>query len=275
MFDNVLKWLDEQGYPLEMLVARHFHEADFYVKISDFYTDFETEKPREIDITAQYHSDIYDPVLLQVSFHIECKSSTKKPWILFMSDTSGIEEAGFAFEKFVCTSIYRTFLTTMLTSKYQKSFYTRFNKAPLLVPQNMGYGITQAFTNGQDIPFSAVMGAVKSAVSRIKHFDSFSVIAEKKFQCAAAFPVVVLDGTLLESRMDEHGKIQLTEIGSGILYWKFPNPLHSSPFVFVVTKNSLPDFAKKANATAKNIMELASEFMPELTAIAESLSQKK
>jgi len=272
--DKVAKWLEKQGYPLEILVARQFHQADFYVKISDFYMDFETEKPREIDVTAQYHSEIFDPVLLQVSFHIECKSSPDKPWIMFVSDTSR-GEIGFGFDKFVPSSIYRTFLLAMLDSEYSDKFYPRFNKCPLLIPQNIHYGITQAFTNGQDIPYAAVMSALKSSIYRIKTFDGFSEIGGMKHQCAAAFPVVVLDGTLLESSMDDNGKIQLTEIDSGVLYWKFPNPMHASPFVFVVTKDSLPNFIEKANATAKVLIDLASDFMPKLTEIAKALSPKK
>lgn len=273
-FDSVIKWLEKQGYPLEMSVARRFQKADFYVKISDFYKDFETEKPREIDITAQYHSDALAPVFFQVSFHIECKSSPGKPWILFVSDTSR-GELGFPSEKFVSSEIYRMFLAMMLDSKHREKFYPKFNSCPLLKLPNVSYGITQAFTNGQDIPFSAVMSAVKSSISRIQMFEDLSLPVSKKFQCAAAFPVVVFDGTLLESRMNENGEIQLAEVESGTLYWKFPNPINSTPFVFVVTKNSLSDFVEKASVTAKTLIDLVSDFMPKLTEVAEGLSQIK
>lgn len=276
LLGKVHGWLEKQGYPLEMLVARAFNNSDFYVKMSDFYTDFETGKPREIDVTAQYFTEAFSslPVLLQVSFHIECKSSPDKPWILFASDTSK-DEIGLGYERFISSNIYQTFLTGMLSQSNRHLFYPKLEKFVSIIPQNVGYGITQAFTNGQDITFQALTSALKSAVSRIELFNASSKITEKKYQCAIAFPVVVVDGTLLEGKIDKNGKIQLAEIDSGMLHWKFPNPTRSSPLVSIITKSSLENYAKNASSAAKNLIGLASEFMPQLFEIAEGLSHNE
>ena len=55
---NISEWLKTQGYPLEIFTAHTFQEAGFYSKLSDFYVDNETEEHREIDITAQIHSEL-------------------------------------------------------------------------------------------------------------------------------------------------------------------------------------------------------------------------
>jgi hypothetical protein len=272
---NITTWLKKQGYPLEMFVARHFHNAGFHVKISDFYTDFETEKPREIDITAQHHSPINEPVLLQVSFHIECKSSPDKPWILFVSDTLLGNEIGFHTENIISTETYRAFLLAMLESQDRRKFFPILNKSPLLSLKNVSYGITQAFTSGQDIPYSAIMSAVKSSIFRVRLIDSFDKISNQKYQCAVAFPVVVVDGLLYNGIMDESGEIRIQEVEKGVLYWKFPNPIHASPLVNIVTKNSLSDFVAKANETAKIFVELASDYMPRLNETAIKLDMRK
>lgn len=81
---QLVEWLEKQGYPLEMLVAQAFQDADFHVIMSSFYTDFEASQPREIDVTAQLLSSFDKPVAVQVSYHIECKLARDKPWIIFV-----------------------------------------------------------------------------------------------------------------------------------------------------------------------------------------------
>lgn len=47
---KVQAWLDSQGYPLEMKVARCFQNAGFHVSSSEYYIDPDEKKPREIDL---------------------------------------------------------------------------------------------------------------------------------------------------------------------------------------------------------------------------------
>jgi len=77
-------WLEAQGYPLEMRVAKAFQIAGARVIQSEYYTDPSTEESREIDVVADWQTRI-DNLLVRVSFVIECKSSKDKPWILFVS----------------------------------------------------------------------------------------------------------------------------------------------------------------------------------------------
>jgi hypothetical protein len=82
MVPSVRKWLQEQGYPLEMQAASAFREVGFEVQQSTYYQDPETDKAREIDVEATIKSHYG---FLNIKFFLECKSGAK-PWVLFCSE---------------------------------------------------------------------------------------------------------------------------------------------------------------------------------------------
>jgi len=49
---KVEKWLNEQGYPLEMRVASVLQQGGFRVVQSEYFSDPETGDSRELDIVA-------------------------------------------------------------------------------------------------------------------------------------------------------------------------------------------------------------------------------
>ncbi|MCD4671209.1 MAG: hypothetical protein K8R77_00970 [Anaerolineaceae bacterium] len=81
---KIENWLNKQGYPLEINVARSFRKAGFQAIQSDYYVDPESENYREIDILA-INQKKFNSHLVEVSLHIECKTSIDKPWIIFSS----------------------------------------------------------------------------------------------------------------------------------------------------------------------------------------------
>jgi hypothetical protein len=94
MISKIKEWLDKQGYPLEMKVAKALHENGFHPLQSNYYRDPETEKYREIDVVGQvaytykHHNIIFQLI-------IECKNNLSKPWITFSSDTHSIGKKAF------------------------------------------------------------------------------------------------------------------------------------------------------------------------------------
>lgn len=79
---QITDWLNKTGFPLEMEAASAFRDAGFDVRQSATYADPQSDKGREIDVLAM------DPDLIgiiDISFVVECKSSTK-PWVVFTSD---------------------------------------------------------------------------------------------------------------------------------------------------------------------------------------------
>ena len=81
---RITEWLETQGYPLEMVVAREFQSAGFRVLQSDYYSGPESNSSREIDVIAHLQEQV-GSCLVRLSFCIECKSSQDKPWIIFTS----------------------------------------------------------------------------------------------------------------------------------------------------------------------------------------------
>ncbi len=92
LLKNIQAWLQKQGYPLEMLVARSFQEAEAFVLQSQYYFDTETGKPREIDVSAKWYKmdDRFYNGFIECSiwFYVECKSGQKAPWIIFSNEKS-------------------------------------------------------------------------------------------------------------------------------------------------------------------------------------------
>ena len=104
---RLLNWLESQGYLFEMSVARGFQSAGFEVSLGDPYTDFETNSPREIDVSAHRRSHTEQRAILTTSMRIECKSSRDKPWIVFLSGSDPTPVLPF---QLLCSAACRLFL---------------------------------------------------------------------------------------------------------------------------------------------------------------------
>ena len=90
---KITEWLESQGYPLEMLVASKLREHHFRVFQSDYYNDANNaDVLREIDIYAYKQVDIKG-ILFRLALVIECKLSSKKPWIMFSSREAHINSS--------------------------------------------------------------------------------------------------------------------------------------------------------------------------------------
>jgi hypothetical protein len=113
--NKIRDWLEKQGYPLEMMVARALQEIDAGISQSPYYIDPETEKPREIDVVARWMKTEKNAggfLKFELFLFIECKSQQKGPWIVF---SNGMREE-------------KTFLSMSLPATY--------NGHSLLVPSN-------------------------------------------------------------------------------------------------------------------------------------------
>lgn len=159
---RIEEWISKQGYPLEMTVAAEFRENEFVVSLSDYYIDFETGKYREIDVTAIRWSNVSEAKRLQVCWRAECKLAKDKPWVLFSFE---VQRRYFFPMNAIMTSRLRVALIKLIKTEH---WLEKFLGNSLLSPKSVGYGLTQAFTSGQDVPYQAVMSAVKSSIDRIE-----------------------------------------------------------------------------------------------------------
>ena len=203
-----------------MRVAQQIMKTNLRVTQSDFYSDFETGKNREIDVVARSY-DYYEPLNvisiaeLEIFSMIECKSN-QKPWIIFKGSSS--------------VSLWD--LEAPLRNKEAQTLINKINKNGFLLKlaEDAASGVTQAFTTGKDVPYEALMGALKAAEAKIriereaeleKITDTDSIIEEHSFS-VCAFPVVVTDARLFNCCLKENGEIEICEVEYAAVCTRYP-----------------------------------------------------
>jgi hypothetical protein len=243
---KIIEWLEQQGYPLEMRVAKAFIDVGVSVSLSDYYIDPESDTPREIDIVAGSQDGEYaDYFMFSVEFAIECKK-TSFPWVLFVKP--GRKYDSVYRNGWVCSEIGSTVKGKL---KYHKLIKNKLHNWS----GNLAYGVTQALRKGAseswDIPYKALMSCVKAShgLARLtEHKVWSSPSSEKVLFGSMTQPVIVLDGHLFEASLDESGGLQITEIDEGIINFKYPFLKRSDEYVSVriVTLPALPRFVSAA-----------------------------
>lgn len=222
---KIKNWLNEQGYPLEMVVAQAIRRGGLLPQQSTYYTDIETGVPREIDVSArdnrgftQGGDGVYEEIELRVAMSIECKSSGK-PWLLFRS---GEEQER---NRWVSGRLGPT-TTTRGKSFVQSMFAHELIQSCRIfqLHERIGYGLTQAFSSGDDIAYRAVMGSVKAAIAEVIRFEDGPDVGGPDLYVliSVAFPVIVLGGKLFECYLSEDENLIVSEITSAAVECKSP-----------------------------------------------------
>lgn len=269
---SILDWLDEQGYPLELVIAQMLKKNGFSVFQSGYYTDYQTEKYREIDITAQKFNNPKHSVSFQISFHIECKSSAEqgsKPWLLFTSGSQ--RDIVFGFENILMSNLIYRYFWRLAETKPDSEVLQKLRELPLLDLKNIGYGLTQAHESGRDVTYKALMSSVKSSVHRVIQFDKLYNPRPNKYVGGIAFPVIVIEEQLYECSLNDEGEININEIKIGLLKWRYPNPTYFSPDVIITTKKYFKNFISYMNATSEILIDIANSKQNEIAAIGKDL----
>lgn len=235
--DKLMSWLDEQGYPLEMATASLFRKHGFRAFQSDYYTDPESNTQREIDVLAYRQKQVED-TLFRISFSVECKNAKDKPWVLFSSEDLELAPPARVVQR-AGSKLGIHFLRLL-------SHQETIQKASLFsLPRRPGYGVTQAFSSGQDVPFTACVGAAKSAIAKAIAVDS--VVKFQGAICEVIFPIVLIEGKLFECYLNEDNAPVLNEIQEGVLVWRNPVVQMPHTIIHILTLDSLPNFLANAN----------------------------
>jgi hypothetical protein len=218
--DKVLEWLSGQGFPLEMKVARHFGASDFDVIQSDYYSDPKTGVSREIDVHAYKQNEI-GKLFLRLSALVECKAGASKPWIVFTSDTIQLADRARVTQRSASALGHYWLRQVSLNDKLaQLSIFQ--------IPSRPGYGVTSAFSDRVDVPYTALMaaaGAADAEREKIDHYESSSGFA------VVQFPIVITEAPLFECFLAEDGGLELNEIDQSVIVWR--NPVYRMPHCMV------------------------------------------
>jgi len=239
---RISKWLESQGYPLEMFVAQSFKEIGQVIQ-SDFYTDPVTGKLREIDVKTYCTTGPARPDhehFIQVGCTIECKLARDKPWILFTTQPDF--DGGLWLPTLAVGSKLGEWLLHKMASRDPSSIPAGFDRAERIA----AYGITQAFTDGLDVPFQAVNSAFKAANAWAAQIDRDNESSSERvsYSCIC-FPTVVIDGRLFECLLDGDDRTIVREVKSGILAWKQTSDDAGPKTIYIFTRPAVSELVQK------------------------------
>lgn len=236
---QVSKWLEQQGYPLEMRVASALRKQKFWVRQSAHYVDQESGKSREIDVIAMH----VEPIgVAETYFVVECKASNK-PWVLFTSEHR-------------LNNFNRMFALGIFSQRATEYFSGRFDEATKVLKWlqkdgRIGYNLTSAFTSGEDSAFGAASTVVKACLSLLK--------ASKKSVAGIltyTFPAIVIGAPLFESYLDENGEIKVREIEQGWLFFNARIESFRGTCIRVVSQSALEKYAAEVSETNEKLQKL-------------------
>jgi hypothetical protein len=199
---------------------------------------------RETDVVARLQREV-EKVLVRLSVVAECKGSRDKPWVLFTTANRLTTKASVAQR--TASRFGRLLLMQLMDDP-------TIGILPLFaLPQRTGYGVTQAFTSGKDVAYEACVSVTSAAVAQAKEAD----VASKRGRAIAeiVFPVVVVDGKLLEAFLSDSGEVLVHETESGVLVWRNPlgNVVHT--MIHIITASFLNAFVSGAAGTGHAVLQ--------------------
>jgi hypothetical protein len=239
------EWLNSQGYPLEMRVARRFEEAGFSCGVSQFFRDPETAEVRETDVMA-FQAESYTDIDVRLTFVVECKSSRTRPWVFFVSGPNAWADINTHFLFTIASKQGRRLLNAV---KRRDKVWDRL---PLFtMPIRPGYGATQGFTSGKDVVYEAGISVVKAAIARAKEAD---VVSEEWPTAEIVFPIIVTPAPLFEYYLGPEGQPVLSEMTRALFVWRNPSVGRYVSLIFVIRDDALVEFAQAAAMSAQYLV---------------------
>jgi hypothetical protein len=209
----VTEWLiSGSGYSLEMATAAVLSKAGFTVVQGDYFpdnTEGDREVLREIDVTG-YIGSSGSGVQTSVAFMVECKASTKHPWLLFTyphgySDTLQVTRR-------CATSV----VGKRILEKLQ--FEDSIRQSPLFsfLP-NAGHSVTLGMKKpgDKDTTYEALMSVCKASNAHVSSLHGRGVLAFD-------WPTIVIKAPLLDCHLDEEHEVVVKQIESCTLVWRNP-----------------------------------------------------
>jgi hypothetical protein len=253
--ERIKKWLDEQGYPLEMRIASTMQRKGFHVVQSEYFFDPESGDARELDVVAFLQKEI-SHILFRMSLLIECKRSTDKPWLLFTSDKVKLSNRARIVQR-AANSLGRHFLHEICRQKEVQDI-------PLFaLPERPAYGVTQALTSGKDVCYSAVTSVSKAARATVAELDDMEEKEKKGLKqyshniCSIVLPIIVVDGPLFEVYLDDSAKVLVNALENGTLLWR--NPIVGMPhtIVNIVSTKAFDSFSDISLTSIESLFSLS------------------
>jgi len=234
--DKVNNWLREEGYSLEMQVARVFCEKKFDVLQSDYYVDQDTGEQRELDVWASRKAPP-----LSIGVCVECKSTKGKPWVVFRG--ASVPTGFMPWSGYATSPLARIFLG--IVGGRQDARKTLVCHPPACV----GYSLRPAF-KGPDNAYEAVFQAVKGAAAKAPPTSGMAAIG---------IPAIVIDGRLYEAFLDDDGNPQTEEVACSAVLWRQKLAGVVQPLIHVVTLKGLSALVDELDIGIRFLLSMCSQ----------------
>ena len=201
--EKILKEITKTGFPLELRVSESLNNMGYYVANNLYYVDLDEDKGREIDLRALKNYDFKIESKQYFVRHlllIECKKSSKKPWVIFTSPETSYDSEYFDVD---CSGA--DFDAEMEGMK--KAFDQLESIHPFCKYKRRGRSFFEPFKNnltGETI-VKALMSTVKASIG----------MRDNKFASGGNsicfyYPIVVFEGKLFEAYLKK-GNIEIDE----------------------------------------------------------------
>lgn len=229
----VQNFLDKNGFPFEMKVASEFQQAGFDIHQSVYYADPNTEKPRELDIIAQWSKAVENKIRFNVNFIVECKYA-RTPWILFSSTTKGLKK-GFYYKN----NNGKRWINKLEKTPDFENFFEH--------SQKYGYGITVTNSEQDDekVNKDNAFVAIQTLLNFLQSEANASMYSATNVY-SIYVPIIAIRGKLFEAYLDSNDdrKAQCNEISEAQLFYKY-NVGGIVPKIHIVTEDHLKTYIKK------------------------------
>lgn len=249
LLKRTLEWVETQGFPLEMKVAKTFRAAGFEVRQSGLYKDDLTSKYREIDLLVSYPDAMG---VIQISLTIECKAS-RKPWLLFNTETASAGMSIYWMYSLMTQAAREALADAapLASDDRAKSIEAQFERLIWLKKNDVSYAFRQAFTD-TDTAYTALSSSMKAASHHMR--------AERKYPpIRFVFPLIVVDSPLFACKLGDSLAPELEEVASGEVLFTHPERYEDVTCVRVVTLQHLTTFVMQAR---KEFAQLTREVLP-------------
>ena len=252
---KVVKWLTEQGYPLEMYATRVCDDLGFETNPAFYYYDPDSGSYRETDVLASSTKlTLSDERSFQIHLTIECKQSREKPWVAFTDVDPATPELVF-FHKITPEHSAAWWASTVGSFRAGQTDY------PLCATKPSAHSLARvSFSkSNEDAAYGALMSVTKAAVGVASWLDKVDKDSYWSKFHSVVIPVLLLDGPLFGCQLNDEGNLAIQRLSRCTLHWKNRIGDERMPMITIeiVTPDSLSAFLTSIQRDAVALVQVA------------------
>lgn len=238
MEDKIISWISKGGFPLEMRLSKALSGGGFDVVQSVYYRDEESNKYRETDIVASKYIKLKNR-WIHVTFIIECKKITDKPWVVFKNkELSNISNN--KLPVYHTENAFAFFENTENEGEFKSDLLYKNNR-------DLGYSVQTAFNPGVDKSYESIQSVTKAC----EYFSN--KLNERRQVSSFYFPVIVVEGKLFEAFYSN--EIEVNEVNESELLITRSFHKYGSAHIRIFNNNDLDYLTAKLDKFTSEFFE--------------------